>query len=295
MCKNACVVLCAVGQCQYGCIERMWDLPQSIRHLLQMIDGIMSGIATCTGTGTTAHIRVGFDDDRFGGHVEWFATVRGGSNNGPTIASGGWCATAETQAETLPRVQRFRRPDPYAGRDADHQAHEILQHGNAEFRLRRLMSTAGCQGAVWTLARDRHLPQHSVMLLVEVAADQNGRRDCVEHAENANSNHQLFELFNFRQSLLLFDNVMYAHQRDEAGHQKEHAQHQVGEQWSEDEPAQPADVGIADGTDPTDGITVHGGQGQNGDRFHRRQRPGEHVKVRRIAAYGLVAPLQAGS
>ncbi|KRY34207.1 hypothetical protein T01_14432 [Trichinella spiralis] len=223
-----------------------------------MIDRIMSGITAGTGTGTAAHIRVGFDDDRFGGHVERLAAVRG-ANDGPTVASGGGSATAKTQAETLPRVQRFRRPDPNAGRDADHQAHEILQHGNAEFGLGRLMSTAGGQGAVRTLARDPNFPKHSVVLLVEIAADQYGRRYCVEHAENANSNHQLFELFNFRQALLLFDNMMDAYQRDEAGHQKEHAQHQVGEQWSEDEPAQPADVGIADGADAADRITVHGG------------------------------------
>ena len=94
-------------------------------------------------------------------------------------------ATAQLAIEPAPRVYRLAAPDPEPGRDPDHDAHEVLEHedgvvGPEEWtRFARTIVAA--------------LPQRPVVLLVHKARDDDGRRHCVQHGEDADTDHELLQ------------------------------------------------------------------------------------------------------
>ena len=92
-------------------------------------------------------------------------------------------------------------------------------------------------------------------LLVEVAADDDRRWDCVEYAEDANAYHQLLQLVGFRSVALHYG--ADAEERDESGEQERGADDEVDEERREDEAPHGVDVRDAGEADSAERVSVH--------------------------------------
>lgn len=121
-------------------------------------------------------------------------------------------------AEAPPGLERLARPDPNAGGDPHHKAHEVLEHEDSIVRLGAVRVPRA--GAVLCL-----LPGLPVVLLVDVAGNDNGGRHSVKHGEDADADHQLLQLVSFGAALL--DHAADAKERDEASQQEEAAGEEI--------------------------------------------------------------------
>ena len=95
-----------------------------------------------------------------------------------------------------PGLERLARPYPHAGRDAHDDHHEVLDHENVEVRPwlggHAVEAVAVVVLSVAVPPRDH--PSVAERLLVEVAGDDDGGRDGVEHGEDSDPHHQLLQL-----------------------------------------------------------------------------------------------------
>ena len=186
--------------------------------------------------------------------------------------------------ELAPRVYRLARPYPEAGRDAHDQAHKVLEHEHGIVRRRRVVRAQ---------ARARALPPLAEVLLVEVAGDDDGGRDGVEHGEDPDPDHQPLQLVRLASALLL-DDATDAEEADEAGEEEGGADDEVDEKRRQHETAQVLQALVAHEADAGDGVAVHRGHGQHGDGLDGGNEPGGQVEVLRVGGDGLLAPLQPG-
>ena len=113
----------------------------------------------------------------------------------------------ESAVEFAPRVDRFVRPDPEARRDAHHQGHEVFEHEDGEIRT---MRQGAAQSDLLRLGSAAGTGQSSAPFLLEghlvgVAAEQNGGRNGIQDAEDANADHQLLQFLGFGSTLSFED------------------------------------------------------------------------------------------
>lgn len=117
-------------------------------------------------------------------------TVHRGARGLPGPAAAG--------CEAPPGLQRLAGPDPDARGDAHHKAHEVLEHEHGIVRLGAVRVPRA--GAVL-----RPLPRLPVVLLVDVAGNDDGGGHGVEHGEDADADHQLLQLVSL--GAALFDHA----------------------------------------------------------------------------------------
>ena len=102
----------------------------------------------------------------------------------------------DSPGECPPRLEGLAGPDPNPGRDANDHGHQVLDHEDVEVRP-RLGRHAVQPVAVVVLGvvvPPRDHPLVAKRLLVEVAGDDDGGRDGVQHGEDADPHHQLLQL-----------------------------------------------------------------------------------------------------
>ena len=181
-------------------------------------------------------------------------------------------ASCDAEPEAAPRVERLPRPDPHSGGDADGERHEVLEHEDGVERHRTVLF----------VARTGPGRQPVSMRLVEVAPDHDGGRHGVQHAEDADADHQLLEFVGLAATLLL-DDVADAEERHEAGQQERRAQEEVGNQRRHHEQPQVVRVLVAHVAHAHHWVAVHGAHHQHGHRLDRRHQPRGQVEVLRVA------------
>ena len=177
--------------------------------------------------------------------------------------------------ELLPGLERLAGPDPEAGRGADHQTHEVLEHEHGVVG-RRLAGPAA-------LAGPRRLPVVPQVLLIHVARDHDGGRHGVEEGEHADADHQPLQLVRLPAALLL-DHVADAEEGDEAGQEERGPDDEVHHQRRDHESAEVGHRLVAHVADSGHGVAVHGGHGQDSDALHRGDQPRCQVEVLGVAA-----------
>lgn len=164
----------------------------------------------------------------------------------------------------------------------------LLEHEHFKVRSRRrrvLRRTAVTGERAAPVLVERHL--------VRVAGEQDGGGHRVQHAEDADADHELLELLRLGPALLL-EHAPDARQAGETGEQEAAAEHQVTAEREEHEPAHQTRLLDADVADAGQRVAVDGGQEEGGGRLERRHRPRHQVEERRAAGDGLAAPLSSG-
>lgn len=91
----------------------------------------------------------------------------------------------------MPRVQSLPRPNPEARRNANYESHQVFNHIHSEVRghARPRVHRAGDRQRPTVVTEPAAFPVRTKGLLVKEASDDNGGRNRVENAENANSHH----------------------------------------------------------------------------------------------------------
>lgn len=124
------------------------------------------------------------------------------NNNFSKPSKAGPKSEASECNSSLEGAYGFVRPDPEAGRDADDQRHKVFEHEDAE--VRRLVFI-NATGAGATLVRGRagepSTPRVLMGHFVSVAAEQYGCRHAVQHAEDTDADHQLFQFLRLGSTL----------------------------------------------------------------------------------------------
>lgn len=103
---------------------------------------------------------------------------------------------AKTLVEPPPGLKGLPGPNPETRGDPDYHGHQVFDHEHSEVRGHgcKVVDRTGHGEALAGLHVPGPLPVLPEGLLVEVAGDDYGGRDRVEHAEHADPNHQLLEL-----------------------------------------------------------------------------------------------------
>lgn len=157
-----------------------------------------------------------------------------------------------------PTMNSFSRPDPHAGRDPNNHVHQVLDHEHLELRptvrFPALRTGNGELRPVLAhiLGPGDH-PGVEVDVLVEEARDDDECWHGVEHREDADADHQLFELVGA--CAVVLHDCADAEERHEAGQEEDGTQHQVHAQGGEDEAAKSFDVPDAHVADSAQDVT----------------------------------------
>lgn len=152
-------------------------------NMIQRCGGNIEFVIKPTTTG--ANIGMRFDHNAFGFGIFGIPLV--------SVDHRFWLSAKKS----TPRFQCFWRPDPNARRNTDGQAHEIFENKNAKFRSRRggwSDGAANCR-TCW-LANGNGFPTRTIVLLVEIASQNNCGWNGVKNGKYANASHQFFQFLN---------------------------------------------------------------------------------------------------
>lgn len=199
-------------------------------------------------------------------------------------------SVAQAFVKPPPRLERLTGPDPESRSDADYHGHQIFDHEHGEVRCHggEVVNGTGHGEALARLHVPGALPVLPEGLLVEVAGDHDGRRHGVQHAEHADSHHQLLQLL--RLGAIVLHDGANAKQGHETGQEERRADEEVHKQRCQDEAPQGVYVEDPHEAHPSQDVSLHLAHGEDGDGLDGWDRPRSQVEVLGVGFNRFVAP-----
>ena len=212
-------------------------------------------------------------------------------------------ASERRHDERSPRGQRFSRPYPHTGRNANNERHENLdiEDGRLRSETRLRVRIAVFEFDVLEVfdlfvlepvGIGVGMPLLSGEIFVEVTANDDRRRNGVENGKDADSNHELFEFVAARRIAL--DHFANSKERRESGDDKRRADNEKERERRNNKTGHRVDVLRADEANARQFVAVDFLKNERDDSHDERQDPSDEMIIERHVLYGLVAPLHPG-